>query len=92
MSMSPSTRQHTDRVIHDGDIEKHQYFSAAKQQSCLLQMKLESILHHFTHDVSRVAERFNPHMMVAVSGLPTRLIVTRHQIIPVWYGGTTMAM
>ena len=71
-----SSRSHPSPLIHDADIASHQYYSSAKQRSCLLQMKLETILHNLTSDVSSVAARLNPHVMSVVSGLSTKLIAT----------------
>ena len=71
-----SSRAQPSPLICDSEIEKHQYFSAAQQRSCLLQMKLESILHNLTHDVSCVAERINPYVMSVTSGLSTKQIAT----------------
>ena len=71
-----NSRAQPSPLICDSEIEKHQYFSATQQRSCLLQMKLESILHNLTHDVSCVAERLNPYMMSVTSGLSTKQIAT----------------
>lgn len=72
-------RAHPSPLIHERDIAKHQYFSARKQQSCLLQMKLETILHSLTSDITFVAERMNPYMVGITSGLCTKLIATTGQ-------------
>ena len=71
-----SSRAHPSPLIHDADVARHQYYSASKQKSCLLQMKLETILHNLTSDVSSVAARLNPHVMSVVSGISTKLIAT----------------
>ena len=63
-------------LIHDHDIGQHQYYSSQKQRSCLLQMKLESVLHSLTSDITFVAERMNPWMVGITSGLSTKLIAT----------------
>jgi hypothetical protein len=82
-----TSRAHPSPLIYDGDIGKHQYFSAAKQRSCLLQMKLESILHSLTHDVGCVAERLNPYMMLAASGLATMLMATTGKSLFAFWNG-----
>jgi hypothetical protein len=72
-------RVHPSPLIHDSDISKHQYFLSQKQRSCLLQMKLQSILHSLTSDITFVAERINPYMVGITSGLSTKLIATMGQ-------------
>jgi hypothetical protein len=44
-------------------------------------MKLESILHSLTSDVTFVAERMNPYMVGIASGLSTKLIATTGQTL-----------
>ena len=74
-----NARVHPSPLIHDRDIGEHQYFSCNKQRLCLLQMKLESVLHSLTSDVTHVAERVNPYVVKRTSGLSTKLIATTGQ-------------
>jgi hypothetical protein len=80
-------RVHPTPFIYDGDIGNHQYFSSRKQQSCLMQMKLESILHNLTNDASFVAERENPLMVRVTSGMATKLIATTGQSLFAFWNG-----
>jgi hypothetical protein len=69
-------RVHPSPFIHEKDIGKHQYFSCDKQKSCLLQIKLEGILHSLTNDATFVAERANPLLVRMTDRLATKLIAT----------------
>ena len=71
-----NARAHPSPLIADSEIAQHQYYSASKQRSCILQMRLESILHNLTNDVSCVAERLNPTTMQVLSALLTKQIAT----------------
>ena len=72
-------RAHPSPLIHDSEIGEHQYFSHHKQRSCLLQMKLEMVLHNLTTNITLVAERMNPDVVQVVSGLSTKFIATTGQ-------------
>jgi hypothetical protein len=80
-------RPHPTPFVYDGDISKHQYYSDKQQKTCLLQMKLESILHNLANDATFVAERTSPFMTGVTSGLATKLIVTSGQSLFAFWNG-----
>lgn len=82
-----SRRVHPSPFINDGDIGSHQYYSSSKQGNCLLQMKLESILHCLTNDATFVAERANPFMVRVTDRLATKLIATTGQTLFAFING-----
>jgi hypothetical protein len=82
-----NTRVHPSPFVKDEDIGLHQYYSASKQKSCLLQMKLETILHQLANDATYVAERINPNIVRVTSGLATKLIATTGQSLFSFFNG-----
>ena len=74
-----SGRVHPSPFVYDGDVAQHQYYSIRKQQYCLLQMKLETILHILTNNATFVAEAANPLVTRVTSGMATKRIATTGQ-------------
>lgn len=71
-----SRRAHPSPFVLEDDIPDHQYYSAGKQKSCLLQMKIEIVLRSLTNDIALVAERLNPSYTGLVDRLATKTIAT----------------
>lgn len=80
-------RAHPSPFIRDEDIADHQYFSCEKQRYCLLQMKLESVLHSLATDASSVAERANPFFVRATDRLASKLIATSGKSLFAFFNG-----